>query len=781
MKHKEKRMLFACGLCCILAGSTGKAYAQVTTSDTTKVQTSTTNFNNKEEKNRNVMLNAEGNQGPRNVNIGLPFSGDIIILENDVPVVYYFWPTIPTYAWRNGTSLSKMGLLSFAEGALTYGKVGYAVQSSDREASSRFKGYAQLNANSFGSSRYDITLTGPLAKGGWGYMLNLYQDFERGNGTNYMYTPWQSRTSMIKAALQKTYKNGYVRVLYKLVDSKSVAISNYFPVLYKGNGKTEELPNFKIGKDSYSLRTGLIPYIEPFNGESKWADLNDDTYRRSTSHNLYITGEHKFNKGYKLTYTGMWQYMNTPVAITFPISIGVYDKDQYDAKHWSFNQFGTNTPYTGAVQMVNNQIIPQSKIHYWVLRSELTKKFGIHSTRLGLTFQQNARKYVSYGGMFFQTVQPNPMLLDWSVGPMKLTDDHGLMSAAKSYGSYTNDRFSKIALYASDDFSPAKWLDLGLGLRIEHQNIKDTHSPYYSSKEFIGNIPYIQHNFNNKWNKVGIANAVVKLTRTFGMLADLTYNSWWDYYWDYSNRDALGNPIAAAGDPAPRTTVPMNYEQKVINYGAGIFWNLKNLSIVSKITGIEKRNIRYTAATIQNPKNPTEKADFSPIFYNIRTFGWSTDIVATPFKNFNIHFLLTLQNPQYKHFAYSAFNEEYSYNNKVIPELSKVLMEIDPSYSFMNRKMRAWVSLRYFGKQYGNPTNAFSYNAWWETFGGLDYRVNRNVNLKLQIVNFLNQRGAKGTVQGASQLKTDEAYINRTVIASAIRPRTFEFTVDIKF
>ena len=31
-------------------------------------------LSNKVEKNRNVMLNAEGNTGPRNVNIGLPLS-----------------------------------------------------------------------------------------------------------------------------------------------------------------------------------------------------------------------------------------------------------------------------------------------------------------------------------------------------------------------------------------------------------------------------------------------------------------------------------------------------------------------------------------------------------------------------------------------------------------------------------------------------------------------------------------------------------------------------------
>ena len=43
----------------------------------------------KEEKNRNVMLNAANNSGPRDVNIGLPSTvGGITIQENDLPVVY---------------------------------------------------------------------------------------------------------------------------------------------------------------------------------------------------------------------------------------------------------------------------------------------------------------------------------------------------------------------------------------------------------------------------------------------------------------------------------------------------------------------------------------------------------------------------------------------------------------------------------------------------------------------------------------------------------------------
>jgi hypothetical protein len=155
--------------------------------------------------------------------------------------------------------------------------------------------------------------------------------------------------------------------------------------------------------------------------------------------------------------------------------------------------------------------------------------------------------------------------------------------------------------------------------------------------------------------------------------------------------------------------------------------------------------------------------------------------VASPFKNFTIHYLLTLQNPQYKNFKYGAFGVVYNYSDNVIPELSKVLMEIDPSYSFKDGALRAWFSLRYFGKQYANPTNAFFYKARLENFGGLDYRINRNIDLKFQVTNFLDQKGVKGAVQGADQVLDATPYIGRKVVAGSIRPRTIELTANFKF
>lgn len=731
------------------------------------------------EKNRNEMLNAENSTGPRNVNIGLPFGGDIIILENDVPVVYYFFPTIPTASWRNGTSLARTGLLSFAEGALTFGKVGYAVQSYDREASSKFKGFASIYGTSFGSSRFDVTVTGPMGKDGWGYMASFYKNNDRLNGVNYMFTEWNDNTTMAKFSIQKKYKKGSVSALYKYVDA-SIMLQNYSPLKYDGNGKTHQLDNFDLGKDSYALRDGMLPYYNPLDGSRNFADMGSDEFLNSQSHNFYLSGNHKFDNGWKLTYSSMFQKTNTPMNVPFPLSLLVYEPDQQGTTKYNF--YDTNKQWTGTVQAVINNVVPRSDVTTSITRAEITKQINKHDLRFGMTYQFNHRQYTTYGGMFYQTVEANPRLLDvYMNGFIKITNGGLMPASAGGYGNVYDDAFKKTALYFSDDIKVNRWLDLGVGGRIEHQNKHEVKNPYVNN-EIIGTKPLIEKDFNNDWNKVGIASAIVKLTNNFGLTVDGSYNSWVDSYWDYTARDANGNPIAGPGEAKPRQTIPNTFETSVSNFSGGVYYNYGNaFSVVSKVTSISKENIRANNTTVTNPANPAERQNFDPLFYDIKTLGWSTDIVSAPFKNFNIHFLCTLQNPLYKNYALSAFGVTYDYSDKVIPELSKVLLEIDPSYSFMDGALRAWVSLRYFGKQTANPTNAFTYDARWENFGGLDYNISRNVGLKLQVINFLDQKGVKGAVQGADQITSDAAYIGRTIVAGSIRPRTVELTLNLKF
>lgn len=757
----------------LFTGNVIETVAQEQKKDSTNIVVPS--IGSKEEKNRNEMLNAESTTSPRNVNIGLPFAGDIVILENGVPVVYYFYPTSPVMAWNYDNSMGKMGLLSFAEGAIAFGKVGYAVSSEDRYAGSKFRGYASIMTNNYGGVKYDITLTGPLNRKGWGYTLSTYQSFDKGP-INYMYTSSQERVQMYKASIQKKYKKGDIRVLAKYVDGKRAAGAGNYPLTYLGDGETTSLPNFELGKDSYTIRDGLVPYYNPHDGQQYTADLNSDEFSRSQSYNVYLQGNHKFDNGWKLSYTSMYQYMNSPLVITFPLSLGIRD-----ANPDSYFIAGTNggQAWDGDVQMVVNQIIPQSSNTSVLSRAEITKKINGHDLRFGLTHMYNHRKLTTYGGIFLQTVEANPRLIDWYSSGYKITNN-GLIQN-QSYGSTTDDAFNRTAFYVSDDFKPTKWLELGLAGRIEHQNKRVVYDPYQYGTEYIGDKPLIAKNFNNKWNKVGAANAVVKLTRNFGLLGDITYNSWHDTYFDYTARDADGNPIAAEGEDYPRQTVGNDFEVAVTNFGGGVYWNhSKNLSVVSKITRIYKSNLRG-GGTITNPLNTEERKSFDPIFYNLSTWGWSTDIVAAPFKNFDLHFLLTLQDPKYKNYKYSAFNVTYDYSNNTIPELSKILMEIDASYMLLNSSLKLWASLRYFGKAYANATNAFYYNPRWENFGGVDYTVSRNLTLKMKVINFLDQKGVKGALQGADQITSDADYIGKTVVANSILPRTIEFSASVKF
>ena len=755
--------------------------------DSTKV--SSVSASSKEEKNRNVMLNAESANSPRDVNIGLPFQGDIVILENDVPVVYYFYPTFPTSAWRVDNSLSRIGLLSFEEGALLYGKVGFAVSSYDRDFSRKFKGFASSSINSMGSSSFDVTLTGPL-KNGWGYMASFYQFNDRANGANYQYSSWSSRTSMAKLSIQKKYKKGSVKLLYKYVDDNRPAVSSYNPLLYMGDGETKALDNFSLGKDSYLPGSGIIPTVDRYQN-TVMADLNSDEFSRTESHNIYLVGDHEFDNGWKLNYSGIYQKMNSPLSIVFPLSLSILDVAEQNANGRHFYKLGTTNEYTGKyVQSMYSQMSPQSDCEMYTVRAEMTKKIKNHDLRFGTTVQMFHRAYDVLTGSWRMTVEANPTIVTTTAG----SDDP--MYNPYAYGSYADDKWEKQALYVSDDFKLGSRLDLSVGARIEHQDYTTYHDPY-KNFEGLEDKELLKYKAKNQWNKVAYGKFVYKLTNHFGLLGDVCYNVDNKTTWDYPYRDENGASIDENGYTAgfhitstglvvghPRATKPKNYEISVLKSSGGIYLNIgKKLNLVSKLTYIEKNNI-LGSATLDDPTSMMGvRADFGPEFYNIQTMGWSTDIMSEPFKNFSIHYLLTLQKPEYKDYSVSGFGQTYDYSDNIIPSLSQVLMEIDPSYTFGKGKYKAWVSLRYFGKQYANETNAFTYNPWWENFGGFDYYVSRNLTFKLQVVNFLDQAGVKGKIEGAAQIQKEDIgdYIGKPIVASAIRPRTIELKVNYKF
>lgn len=769
---------------CVLFPKNMHAQAHKKSKSETVQANDTLQVNKGDVKNRHAMLNASSATQPRQINTGIPPGGTVLILENNVPVIYQFYPQIITSVWKHDATIGRIGLLSLAESALTFGSVGFTVDSYDRFAGRFFRGYFSAYTNSWGSLFYSGDVSGPMGKKGWGYVLGFNETYDRMNGTNREYYPWAGeRMGMFKVGISKRFKKGVIRLMYKHAEETLLQANGYQPLIYNGNGSFSQYPGFKLGQDSYTLGSGEIAYADANTGKSIKMNLGDNKYILNTSDAFYLTGEQRFGKGYKLTYSSMFMHSISPFSIQFPLTLGITKADANN----QFYLHGTNTAYTKDVQQVVNSLVEPTDILTSLSRAELTRKFGVHRLRLGLTYQfYKTGLQKTDEGMYYQTVTANPKLLDWKMYipaynmTVPVTNSDGIVPIP---GDESKTDIHKAALYFSDDFSVGRTFNFTIGGRIEKEDDQLVHDQYANS--YVENRPLMTVNFKNRWNHAAVGSFIAKVTNDFGFLGGVTYVDYSSNYFDYpqDQKDSLGNPITqkdANGYPIAKTTVAKAHQIKVLFMDAGIYYNHGSLfSLVSKITS-SSRNGTVTSMDIYDPANPSSKTHVYPLFYDIQTLGWTTDIVTSPFKNFHFHFLLTIQNPQYKNYKVSGFGHTYVYDNNIIPAMSKVLMEIDPSYNIGDFKLYA--DLRYYGKQYGNLNNSFYYNPWWENFAGIVYTIGRSCNMKLQVVNFLNQAGISGAMQGADQITKaqESSYIGKPIVASGIRPRTVEFSINFK-
>ena len=164
-------------------------------------------------------------------------------------------------------------------------------------------------------------------------------------------------------------------------------------------------------------------------------------------------------------------------------------------------------------------------------------------------------------------------------------------------------------------------------------------------------------------------------------------------------------------------------------------------------------------------------------------WGWTTDVVLTPFMGFSFHGLLTLRAPRYRDYRFEPVFSDgvqlvYDFSGKSITGTSPVEIELEPSYEY--RKWRIWLSARYYGKSYINITNTLFFKPHWETFGGIDLAMNDHVSFSLNVVNFLNQIGASAGIQEASLATDPTPFFNYLTSGSFIRPFTLEMGIKIQ-
>lgn len=747
----------------------------------------------KEEDNRNVMLNAASANGPREIQIGLP-SADVNVLENGVPVTYATNPHTVNALWRADASLSHVGLLKISETAITTGNIGYAVNSFSQLGQKGFNGTLNYKSNHFGLQEFSLNLNGEIAKD-WYYSGSIYQDFDPGT-FDIQSTPFQDRTQLYKFAITKLYndKKGEFSAIYNYSNSHPVYMyaTQSAPFIYNGDGSVSEFGDFRLGTTSYLPVDNEMVYMDMRTGEIKKTTLYDAVENRG--HQMTLMNKYEWDNGVKWNTIAKYDHSMGSCVWQTPMSL---DKNEAEINYSYMAEDGTMQPYSGEYVQSRMSCLNRGFIDSFFFTSELTQKTNHGIWRFGVNEWFYNIDYTSSTTMYDQSVPKDGSY------PVRLFNNNYSTSSNRNYpgsgyyydfnknaSEYYKGYENKVAIYASHDWDITDKLNIYYGGRLEYQALRGENAAVKNSNgEYVGRFANYHlgatssngtlitpTDLNYNWiNYALTAAATYKLTKDFGFTGDFTY---------ITQHPKFENFAPATLPNTDKISVPLGR--------AGIYYNNEWISLTSLFSYISKTNNNSTlnlqhAVAATETKPGYNQILAAPLNYDIKTLGWTTDVVAHPFKGFDIHFLFTYQKPTYKKYETSVtFEDGYvgkiNATGKIVAEIPQYIVEIDPSY-MITKDLKIWASFRYFSKTYANINDAYYFNGRWETFGGLNWQVNKYFSLGCSVVNFLNQTGAKGSIAGAELITKDEAekYAGSVLAGSYIRPFTVEFSAQIKF
>jgi len=784
MKTKQFKSILLCS--CFFFSGVIFAGTPIAKSDSTNVKPAQAlSGSANEEKNRNVSDNASSLSSPRDLNIGLPGSnGGITLVENNLPVPYYYWPFMPYNVWRADGSFDKMGLTNLAGASNILGKVGYAVNSFDRFGTDQVHGNVGMTTNDFGLARVSASIAGPLGKG-WYYTASGFFNADPATyNTKFMDA---DNTQIFKAGLTKRFENGEVSILYKFANSTNIT-SNQNPFYYHTDGSVTAIPGFKFGLDSYLPVDGEIRTYNMLTGKYQVQDLKN---LNTASHTVDVVGKNNLGDGWHLDYTIRFMTGEPNLDIIQPagtISTGAFSSLKYADNGQTF----VDNNKLGQVQMFIALMDHAKSVSNLMGVFDLNKKFATQNIHFGMDqWYDNVNQYTSSTSMFLTEIAPNPRKLV-GVGAVN-TDQYGFFNNNAS-SEYHNGWEDKLAFYFTDEWKVTNRLQLNLGVRLEAhvmngdylydtQDANQNRGWLNSAAGKANNYSYagVAHTlFHDGFlHKNGSFSGVYKLTKPFGLTGSFIYNEKHGQLENYSG----------AGDGNPKA----NALSTTIFAQGGVYLNFdKYLSLVSQITYANRTNVAFNRTSITNPE--TGEGVVYIQNYGIKTLGWTTDLVSNPFKNFTIHGLLTLQNPQYQDYAFDinwtkAFvngvvvaqnnTVHYDFSGKGATALSHTLIEIEPAYTI--DKFRLWARARYFGQQFANVSDALIYQGRWETFVGADYNMNKKSKFALTVINPLNQKGVQGSISNSDLITDASKYDGKIMGAAYIIPFSVQLGYTYNF
>lgn len=698
-----------------------------------KIPRNTSSGNRNEADTRNVMLNASSSNRPREIQIGLPgTAGGTEIFEDGLPLGYYFWPLMPYMHWRSGTGYSEIGVMNIGESAMASGNVGYTVDSHSRIGGKKFSGLAVYTTNIFGAQRFEANASGPIARG-WAYSADVFQNFDPGSA-KFRFMENQDRAQIYKANVTK-YWNGnrnHITFQYKYANTH-VLSDDLGPFYYEGDGEVALMPGFNLGHDCYLPADGKLVFEDVHTGNRIESTYNDRVGSHTSE--FFVFGEYNFANGMKLE--GRLKYMHGNSQYIYNNLTGI---DCVDIEQGFTLSDGK--PYLGQIQN-------RYYMYYRGRTDDILGTFilsgsnGNHNWNIGLNTWFNSVDYSASTGMFAHTVASNPDRIK------KDGEDFWNFNTGKEW---YNGHEQKIALFAADSWQLHNRFNLYYGLRLESYIVRGTalSSPQKFLYHWITPISSIKMQY--------------RIIGNLHLTGEYLFNR---------QRLRLEN---FAGFDYPEDN-PVDVHLATAGFQFANDW----INVTSQFSYISKSNFKSRVQFTKNV-NGISETQTKPIRYNIATTGWTTDIILTPLNGLSLHFLATFQKPQYKNFTTTLTfsdntSETYDYSNKIVTGISETLLEIDPSYTI--GKWRVWLSARYYSRSYANKLNTIYFKGHWETFGGASFKVNNHLSFSANVVNILNQKGARGSIASADLVKETSAFQHYLMSGSYLRPFTVEFAIRL--
>ena len=715
------------------------------------------------DKNRNVLMNAASASQPRQISLGLPISGYAYIFEDGLPVSYYNYQIYPYKSWHSGVSHESVRTMGPQDMVLKYGVITYSVDSKSKLAGDTFEGKVNYTLNHFGRHVVDANVSTPVGKG-WGLSISTYHNMDP--GSNHLdASTLQESVHFYKAAVSKTWNEGRGKagIIYQYSQFKEI-IENYGPFVFVGDGSVKEYDDFNLGIDQYRPANDKVRFLDVVTGQMREQDIGDANTNKI--HNVNFVLDYNWDNGLKLSIHSKYKYGDAFRSV--PSVMGVSD-----ATEKSGYTYEDGTTYIGKVQ-TRRLLHFDSFERSWMTNAELTghSKDRQHNWRAEVDYHLNAGGTNTSMYLLGHEVKKDPkqLLFNGSDG-----------YSYNSYAEYYDGHEHKLFCLASDEWNVSNRLWLYAGARLEYLNVRG----YAANDMFEGNARHVgfsladpavvrNHFSNNHFNYAFIGCARYALLPGFGLQAEYSTATIHSQLFHYGT---FNYPT--------QESMPTNY------FRGGIYWKNKWIDLTSQMTYINMKNSQerpnfshVLTKDVGGMKAGMSESFTTPFFYDMSTLGWLTDAVITPIDGLSVHVMFTIRDPKYKNYKITptfsdGVTEEYDFTDKTITALSKTELEIEPSYRFGD--WRVWLSARYFSKQYINKTNSLYFNGRWETFGGVDYKLNRHVSFSASVVNILNQKGASGSIPAADLITDPSLYNNYVMSGTFIRPFTFEFTTKLSY